>query len=300
MMTLEQIVIDMPIYASFTTTLFSKDIGNVPAELSDSSKKQLHQLFHTKKITIKCVDCKKYYSFDVSHSINKFNSKLKNYAFLNVLNNEIACEIDSSNLLNGDIVVPDDDEGIISYLFKCNMNSSHYQTMDLFYQLKNNVLYIRKIGQKPLNIDLQERHSNEYKTILDSYDSFNDYRNYEQCESRNLLAGACTYLRRIFEKMIYAKLKNSGKTEEEIKALNHIEDKIKEVRDQFDDDIQEVLNQSYGLLSKGIHELSNDEIDTFYKLILEVINIQLESEKESRERDEKRKKLRSEINKASL
>ena len=178
------------------------------------------------------------------------------------------------------------------------MDRHHYQIMTLLFTLSDNIIEIRKIGQKPINIDLKETYSNEYKRILDNYDSFDDYRHYEQSASRNLLAGACTYLRRVLEKMILVKLSNSGKNKEEIAKLKHIEDKIEAVKDQFDDDVRDILTQSYGLLSQGIHELNNDEISEFYKSMLEVINIQLESEKEKLIRDERRKKLRSEINEA--
>ncbi len=295
---LEQIVVNLPIYGSFSFKLFGENGANLPAPLSEDAKKQFYELFFKDKIDIKCVECDKEYPFNVEHIIKKEIYKNDIYKYLNVFGNHVDCSIDSRSLYDGCLIPPKTDEGIIKYVFRCTMNRYHYQTMSLLYTFNENVLTIRKIGQKPINIDLKETHSNEYKRILDNYDSFDDYRHYEQSASRNLLAGACTYLRRVLEKMILIKLSNSGKSKEEIGKLKHIEDKIEAVKDQFDDDVKDILTQSYGLLSQGIHELNNEEIADFYRSMLEVINIQLESEKEKMLRDERRKKLRSEINEA--
>lgn len=296
--TLEQIVANLPIYGAFSFEFFDKPLKETSSCLSKIAKQQLRELFHKKKIDLKCVECEKEYPFDVSHSIQKENSANSIYYYEDVIGRSFSCAIDNSNLLTLNAIAPEKDEGIINYVFKCTMNPKHYQTMSLLYTLKDNVIEIRKIGQKPISIDLKETYSSEYEKILKKYDAFEDYRHYEQSASRNLLAGACTYLRRVLEKMIQVKLSKTGKSGEEQKALKHIEDKIEVVKDQFDDDVKDILTQSYGLLSQGIHELDNDQIEEFYKSMLEVINIQLEAEKEKLEREAKRSKLRSEINEA--
>lgn len=296
--TLEQIVVNLPIYGAFSFDLFDNHPQEASEYLSNAAKQQLQELFHKKKIDLKCVECEKEYPFDVSHKIQKEIFPLSPYNYLDVVSRSFTCAIDSADLLKYEVILPEKDEGIIEYAFKCTMNSKHYQTMSLLYTLKDNVVEIRKIGQKPINIDLKETYSNEYKKILESYDAFDDYRHYEQSASRNLLAGACTYLRRVLEKMIHVKLSKTGKSKEELKELKYVEDKIEAVKDQFDDDVQDILTQSYGLLSQGIHELDNNQIEEFYKSMLEVINIQLEAEKEKLECEAKRKKLRSEINEA--
>ena len=293
MKTLQEMIINMPMYDSFSFRLFDEE-AKIPTKVSKEAREQLIALFFTDKVDIRCVECGKDYAFNVEHDISKHN-KEHSLFMVHLGAGYNYCGFDSESVVKSIITPPILDEGIIHYVFECTMNDNHYQTADFLYEIDNGFVTIRKIGQKPLYSDLKNNHSNEYKKILEKYDSFNDYRSYEQCASRNLLAGACTYLRRIFEKMISVKIKESDLSKEEIKKAAHIEDRIKLVKDKFDKDIQDDLNNSYSLLSKGIHELDNDEIQTFYKLILEVVNVQLESEKEEKERAEKMKKLRSEI-----
>lgn len=290
---LKTIIVDLPIYGSFSFCLFDDAINT---SLSKNAKKQFTELFLTKKVDIKCTECNKEYPFNILYNIKKYSYGRTIYSYQNLLGDWKPCEIDHVDFINGKIHVPEEDEGIISYVFVCNMDSHHYQTMDLLYHLKNNVFEIRKIGQKPLNIDLKESFSGEYKKVLKQYDSFDDYRQYEQSESRGLFAGACTYLRRIFEKMVNYKIKNSQASKEEIIAAKKFDQKILLAKDQFDEDVRDILNNSYSLLSKGIHELNDEEIKKFHGLILEVINVQLESEKSKQQRDEKIKRIRSEIN----
>lgn len=290
---LQNVIIDLPIYGSFNFPLSEKDNAKEPRALSDEAKEQIIGLFQN-KVYLKCVDCGKECPFDVSYSIVKYSRKdtvfeIKNYAFPTLIDGIRTYK--SQTLL-----FPNEDEGIIHYVFRCTMEQDHYYTMDLLYRIQNGSIEIRKIGQKPLNTDLKESRSNEYKKILDIYDSFEDYRHYEQCASRNLLAGACTYLRRVLEKMVNNKLEalGVGKCTDVFDAK--FEEKLKMVKDQFDEDVRDSIKNSWRLLSKGIHELNNDEIKDFYKLVVEVVNIQLQSEKEKKEREEKRTQLRNEIN----
>ena len=289
MKSLEEMIVDLPIYGHFVFDLLDKE-----GHLSASARQQIDVLFNTKKVNIKCVECKKEYPFDIKYEVIKQTYEQKVYGYSGPFGYS-SVSIDSLPNI-GAIIPPKNDEGIISYVFRCTMDSTHYQTLNLLYTIEEAKMVVRKIGQKPLNTDLMESHSKEYRKILDFYDSFDDYRHYEQCASRNLLAGACTYLRRVLEKMVLRKLKDPSVDSEQSKHAKKFEDKIKLVKHLFDEDLQDILNKSYTLLSKGVHELSDVEIGTFYSLILEVINIQLEAEKEKKERDERRSKLRSEIN----
>lgn len=96
--------------------------------------------------------------------------------------------------------------------------------------------------------------------------------------------------------MVYVKLSASNIDKARIGGAKHFDEKNLLIKDQFNADVQDILGDSYGLLSKSIHELKNEENEEFYRLILEVINVQLESEKEEADRKEKLKKLRSKNN----
>lgn len=282
---LSEIVTELPIFGSFSVS-FSKDSY-------EELKKVLANLFYTEKIRIKCVECGEYCPFTVSHSIAKYGATGKykygaNYGWS-------FNDLDSSELFRYSILFPEFDEGIIEYTFRCSMDSLHYQKMYLLYILSKGTITFRKIGQKPLNVDLKEKMSNEYKNILTKYDSFDDFRYFEQSESRNLLAGSCTYLRRILEKMVNKMFGEYKKTNNVVEEPKHFEDKFSLVKNQFEESIREIVKNSYSLLSKGIHELSNEEIKEFYILMLQVICVQLEYEKEIDETAKKRKTLKKKI-----
>jgi len=244
---------------------------------------------------LKCIYCKTDYPFDVTHNIKKDVFGFDNYSYIYA--GSRFCNIDNQNLLTNRCSFPNADEGVIEYTFVCNMVKVHYYKMYLFYKLTNGELELIKIGQFPITRDLKNTYSNEYKDILVKYNSFDDYRMYEQSYERGLLAGACTYLRRVFEKMVFTLLQDPSIDEGSRNNATHFDEKIKLVKNLFDEDIREVLEESYDLLSKGVHELTNDEIDEFCSLLEEVVNVQLESEREKQERTNRLFQLRKSIHK---
>ena len=281
---LADIVTKMPIFSCFS----------VKTSKIEELRSIFYSLFFTKKIELKCVECNSKYPFTVEHLIKK-NGLSGKYTYSAGF---VISSLDDESFFKYDVVFPKTDDAIIEFTFKCTMNSFHYQKMFLLYTLENGTITIRKIGQKPINTDLNEHMSNEYRNILEKYDSFEDFRHFEQSESRNLLAGSCTYLRRVFEKMVNKMLLDPTITDVQRESAKYFDEKIKLVKNQFDADIQDLLDNSYALLSKGIHELSNEEIEQFYSLMFQVICVQLESESEKEHRINKIKTLKKNINSA--
>ena len=287
---LEDLVTQLPIYGIFEI-VFAADDGKITNE----GKKLLQMLFHENIINLKCIECGKEYPFNVKHNITKHNFNTNVYTITTL--ESIYVSINRDEIVKYGGIAPSEDEGEISYNFECRMNSQHYYSMCLKYHLHQGKMIVCKIGQYPTTRQLKDALSNQYEKILKKYDSFDDYRMHEQSSERNLLAGSCTYLRRVFEKMVSKMMSNDSITEEDKLTAKHFDEKIKLVKSQFDADIQEILSESYDLLSKGIHELNNDEIEPFHDLLSEVINVQLESETEKYMRDQKMKELRKGIRK---
>ena len=291
---LEKIVTDLPIFGSFSIKFFDGDAKN--DNFYNELKECLLILFFTHKIHLKCIECKHHYPFSVSHTITK-NGIDGSYCYGAGWK---FSNLDNEEFFRNSIILPKEDEGVIEYTFKCTMSPNrHYQKMYLLYTLNQEGIVFRKIGQKPLNSDLKSKMSNDYKKILEKYDAFDDFRSFEQSESRFLLAGSCTYLRRILEKMVNTMFNSLNLSEEEKNNCKHFDEKLDLVKDQFETGVQSVLDNSYSLLSKGIHELSNKEIESFYLLMLEVICTQLEFENEKEENEAKRKALKQKIDLAS-
>lgn len=294
---LKDIVTKLPIFGTFSLQIKEPDKNDF-FKLSKKTIDLLNICFHTDKIRIKCIECESECPFSVSFNVEQYKkSGTYLYRFMSGLNYvRRECSIHDDEMLNHEIQLADFDEGIIEYTFRCTMNEFHYQKMYLLYTLDNGLITFRKIGQKPMNTDLVDKYSNDYKSILSKYDALDDFRHFEQSESRNLLAGSCTYLRRIFEKMVNKMLLNPKISEDQRKNAHRFEDKIKLVKDQFDDDIIDILTSSYSLLSRGIHELDNNEIDQFYSLMLELICTQLEYENSATIKSKRKNELKKNIN----
>lgn len=284
---LKEIISETPLHEVFSIQLFKTN-----GDFTEDGKNTLLELFHTKKVDLKCTFCEKEYAFDVSKNITKelFEAKIyvaRLYGYPN-------CSIDDQRLIvYGCEKYPNYDDGIIEYTLKCTMKPEHYYKVYLHYCLTEGKLLICKIGQTPSISELKQSNLDDFRKILLKYDAVEDYAYFEKCSDSALLAGACTYLRRIFEKIVAKKYENIP--EEKKASIKNFKEKINSVSDQFDAEIRGILHDSYKLLCRGVHELSNQEIERFYELMAEVINIQLESEKETLERNQKMAKLRKSV-----
>jgi hypothetical protein len=129
-------------------------------------------------------------------------------------------------------------------------------------------LEITKIGQSPSIADLSGGNILKYKSALKG-DLFREYNRAIGLFSHGIGIGSFVYLRRIIEVLVNDKF-------EEVSALLGI-DKDAFLRQKFEDRIKTlkhclpdllVKNKSlYGILSKGIHELNEDEcLDIFSHL----------------------------------
>ena len=78
---------------------------------------------------------------------------------------------------------------------------------------------------------------------------------------------------------------------------DHVETKIKSVKEYFDPRIKDMLKNLYGILSKSIHELDEDQSKTYYDYLKAVIEIQLEYEYTEAEKEKQTKELNSVLNK---
>ena len=288
--TLEELVIKLPIY-----TPVEISFSNGESTITKDGQNMLKILFNNSKINLYCVDCKREYPFTVKYEIKKRIFKEDIYHYKNALENYVSCSIDNAVLRVGESFSPKKDEGIVEYLFVCGMESKHYYTMTLHYYLSDGKFVLIKTGQYPITRDLKECYSKKYQKILNKYNALDDFKKFEQSQERGLLAGSCTYLRRIFEKMVFFMIEEAKNEGVDVNEAKHFDDKIKLVKYKFDPEITAVLEESYDLLSKGIHQLTDEQIDEFDGLMQEVILLQLDFEKTNNERKETINNLRNNI-----
>jgi len=150
---------------------------------------------------------------------------------------------------------------------------------------------ITKIGQYPNVKFTLYPNADKYKKLLDEY--YIELKTALLLHSNNVGVGSYVYLRRVFEKIIFNKYNEHKKTitisETEFFKLR-MEDKIEILKEYLPDFI--VKNKNiYSILSKGIHELNEDECLKYFNTIEQSIEMILDEIIEQKEKEEKQKSL---------
>lgn len=161
---------------------------------------------------------------------------------------------------------------------------------------------IQKIGQYPSYADIDIPQAEIYKKELGKK-YYSELKRAIGLYSCNVGIGSFVYLRRIVEKLILDALQdaiNDGAiTQEQFeldenKHQRRVEDKIKLLSDYLPKPLAE--NKSiYGIISKGIHELDEDECKKYFPVIEQLIKMCLdetiEKKRKKKAAEELKKKL---------
>ena len=173
----------------------------------------------------------------------------------------------------------------IEYLFECTNNSQHRYLMMISIELKDGCFIVRKIGQNPSMLTIKGFDFDKYKNILEKLNAYDDYKKADLSNADHFFVGAYAYLRRIFAKLILFYL-GEAKLDD-----NHMDTKINFVKDKFDPRIRGLLKNLYGILSKSIHELDENESKEYYIYLKTVIDMQLEYMNTEEEKEKQSKRL---------
>lgn len=166
-----------------------------------------------------------------------------------------------------------------SLTFKCTKDSRH----TVYYNLLTTSDELIKIGQYPSVKDLSVGDIQKYKNVLG--DNFSEYATSLGLISHSVGIGSFVYLRRILEQLVFDQYDES-KSELSIDQSDfeqlRFSEKIKALKNYLPEILVE--NSSiYNIISKGIHELSEEECLDFYptiKLGIDLILDDLISKKE--------------------
>ena len=178
-----------------------------------------------------------------------------------------------------------------SLTYSCTRNDKHQILFDLIVGVDKVV----KIGQFPPLADLEISDIEKYKTLLGK--QYTEFKKAIGLFSHGIGIGSFVYLRRIIENLIFNKYnKNAdtlGLSREDFLKL-HFSEKIDTLKDYLP--VILVENKGiYSIVSKGIHELSEEDCLNLFpkiKLGIELIFDDLLAEKE---REQKEKKFRQAI-----
>lgn len=149
--------------------------------------------------------------------------------------------------------------------------------------------FIKKIGQDPSIADLQyAKIGKKYDKVLPGQD-LHDLKKAIGLMAHGAGAGSLVYLRRIFENIIwdtFEKQKNELKISDEEFKAKKIDIKVDLLKDYLPSQLI-VMKAIYGILSKGVHELSEEECLTYFPALKLSILLILDEKIERLKREEK-------------
>lgn len=177
---------------------------------------------------------------------------------------------------------------IMRFSFECAMDQTHH----LDYVVITSGNKMKKIGQYPSVADISFPELKEYRKVADEKD-LKELRRAVGLYAQGIGIGSYVYLRRIFERMIEdAKVQavSDGNFDEELFAKSRMAEKIELLKNYLPDFL--VANKTiYGIISKGIHELSEDDCIKYFPAMKEGIMRILQQREKLRKEKESEKGL---------
>ena len=155
---------------------------------------------------------------------------------------------------------------VLVFQFVCSMNERHH--LDYIVLTTDNSM--KKIGQYPSVADMTFPELDAYKHVISKEDR-KELGTAIGLFASGVGAGSYVYLRRILERLIYQAKTTAGDAvnDEEFEQARMAE-RIKMLQGY----LPEMLTKNtaiYGILSKGIHELSEDECRKYFPVVKECI-----------------------------
>ena len=173
-------------------------------------------------------------------------------------------------------------------------------TLDLILYFDEADHSIQKVGQYPSIADIHIAQIKQYNKVLPKED-LKEFTRAIGLAANGVGIGSFVYLRRIFENLIfeaYNTAKNNGAIDEEKFKRLRIDERIKELKHYLPNTLVEIAGV-YGILSKGIHQLSEEECLAYFDAMRVGIEIILDDKLEQKKREEKRKSAIASISKIS-
>lgn len=171
------------------------------------------------------------------------------------------------------ILIGDNDYSIRFYCSYCERNT-------IIFHFRINGEHLIKVGQFPSLADLTREDTKKYKDILNR-DDYSDLNRAIGLNSHGVGAGSLIYLRRIFENLVKKAYEESVQEDKWDKEKDFyritMEEKIKNLEGYLPKFVLE-HHYIYGILSKGIHELSEEECRDYFDILRESIFIILDEE----------------------
>lgn len=178
-------------------------------------------------------------------------------------------------------------------VFKCQRYDDEI-TILVYHDYDNSILI--KVGQYPSVADIHIGQIKQYDKVLEK-PALREFTKAIGLAANGVGVGSFVYLRRIFEGLIYDAY-NKAKEKDEIDVeefeKQRMDEKIKTLHSYLPAFIVEHSN-IYGILSKGIHELSEEECLAYFDTMRASIEMILDQRVELREKQKKEEEVKKKI-----
>jgi len=176
------------------------------------------------------------------------------------------------------------DSNFVTIKFKCTQCEQEYFFALLLKEHSKEEFPIMKVGQYPSLGQLSTIEVEKYKNELKKY--FYEFKSSLNCYSQGYGIAAFIYLRRILEHLIETKYESMENKNSENKFIDKLK-KVEKKEDIIPDELKSVKNQIYSILSKGVHEYSEEECMELYDCVKLIVEMILDTELEKRNKQKK-------------
>ena len=200
---------------------------------------------------------------------------------------------------NGQPETPRVPSGHVVVKFFCSRNHHHVLTFFFLVEKDYDAQEIRltKVGQDPSQANLSTAELRKYRKILGE-ERFGEFNRAVGLATHGVGIGSFIYLRRIFEHLIEDAHQHAAQGngwDEDLYFKSRVDQKI----DLLQNDLPIFLVENrkiYGILSKGVHELSEQDCLAHFDVLKGSIELILDQKIEEQEQQSKAAKLSSAIN----
>ncbi|WP_461209951.1 hypothetical protein [Desulfocurvus sp. DL9XJH121] len=181
--------------------------------------------------------------------------------------------------------------------FKCQRCNSRFH-FDLLLTPHNfEYLTLMKVGQHPSFADIKIAAAKKYSKALDK-PYFSELNKAIGLAAHGIGTGAFVYLRRIFETLVDEAVTDavgSGQLKPEDLQGKRVTERIGMVGDALPPILVENKAALYNVLSKGVHELSDDECRAHFPLMKTMIELILDQKLAAQEKEKAEREARAEL-----
>lgn len=283
-MTLEEFVFDLPLYQEIDAKNGYDDIIALLEKADESVSVEGYNSFKKKNTT--------YYILKGICSLREYYDFSKNSA------EEEEFYVVKDSFINAPQLM--NEIGVKSIILKCRRYGDTI-TIDLYYNYEEKILM--KVGQYPSVADIHIGQVKQYDKVLEK-PILREFTKAIGLAANGVGIGSFVYLRRIFENLINEVLEEA-KDLIDIEAFKtqRMDEKIETLKNYLPPFIVE-NKQIYGILSKGIHELEEEECLAYFdcmrnsiELILNERLVQIEKKKKEEQVKKSIQEIASKIKK---